>query len=350
MGELIRSIDWAKTPLGPIESWPPTLRTMVGLLLANRFPLLLWWGPDYVQIYNDAYRPIPGAKHPRSMGQPARECWAEIWHILQPLIDSPYRGGPATWNDDILLEVNRHGFLEETHFTIAYSPVPDATAPGGIGGVLATVHEITTQVIQARRVAALRDLGARSAEAKTAEEACAIAAEAFGRHDLDVPFALLYLVDGDGRTARLAGQCPGGGDIGESVAPAVISLDGDDATAWPLAEALTDRIQVVDDLDRRFTRVPKGPWADPPRQALVLPVPSSIPHKIAALLVVGVSARIELDDQYRGFFELVTVQVATTLANARLREERRRAGRWPRSTGPRRRSSATSVTSPDRWP
>ena len=112
---------------------------MVGLLLANRFPLLLWWGPDYVQIYNDAYRPIPGAKHPRSMGQPARECWAEIWHILQPLIDTPYRGGPATWNDDILLEVNRHGFLEETHFTIAYSPVPDATAPGGIGGVLATV-------------------------------------------------------------------------------------------------------------------------------------------------------------------------------------------------------------------
>ena len=87
--------------------------------------MLLWWGPEYVQIYNDAYRPIPGAKHPRSMGQPARECWAEIWHIIGPLIDTPYRGGPATWNDDILLDINRHGFMEETHFTIAYSPVPD---------------------------------------------------------------------------------------------------------------------------------------------------------------------------------------------------------------------------------
>jgi signal transduction histidine kinase len=324
MGELIRSIDWAETPLGPIESWPPTLRTMVGLLLANRFPLLLWWGPEYVQLYNDAYRPIPGAKHPRSMGQPARECWAEIWHILRPLVDTPYHGGPPTWNDDILLEIDRHGFLEETHFTIAYSPVPDATAPGGIGGVLATVHEITTQVIQARRVAALRDLGARSAEAKTAEEACAIAAEAFGRHDRDVPFALLYLVDGDGRTARLAGRCPAGGDVDESFAPAVISLDADDTTAWPLAAALTDRVQVVDGLDRRFTRVPKGPWADPPRQALVLPVPSSIPQKIAALLVVGISARIELDDHYRGFFELATAQVATALANARAYEEERR--------------------------
>ena len=72
MGELIRSMDWSRTPLGPIESWPPTLRTMVSLLLANRFPMLLWWGPEYVQIYNDAYRPIPGAKHRRSMGQPAR--------------------------------------------------------------------------------------------------------------------------------------------------------------------------------------------------------------------------------------------------------------------------------------
>jgi signal transduction histidine kinase len=324
MGQLIRAMDWSRTPLGPIESWPPTLRTMVGLLLANRFPLLLWWGPEYVQIYNDAYRPIPGAKHPRSMGQPARECWTEIWHIIGPLIDTPYHGGPPTWNDDILLVIDRHGFMEETHFTIAYSPVPDATAPGGIGGVLATVHEITAQVIQARRVAALRDLGTRSSEAKSAGEACAIAAEAFGRHAQDVPFVLLYLVDGDGRTARLAGVCPAGG-VEESFAPPIVSLEASSSSPWPLAEAFaTDRIQVVDDLDRRFPVVPAGPWPDPPRQALVLPVPSSIPHKIAALLVAGVSARNPLDDGYRGFFELATAQVATALANARAYEEERR--------------------------
>src|SRR5580765_2620126 len=86
MGELIRSIDWAKTPLGPIGSWPPTLRTMVGLLLANRFPLLLWWGPDYVQVYNDAYRPILGSKHPWALGLPTSQCWSEIWHVIGPLI------------------------------------------------------------------------------------------------------------------------------------------------------------------------------------------------------------------------------------------------------------------------
>lgn len=155
---------------------------MVSFLLANRFPLLLWWGPDYISIYNDAYRPILGTKHPRSMGQPVSECWSEIWHILKPLIDTPFYGGPATWMEDIELEINRHGYVEETHFTIAYSPVPDERAPRGIGGVLATVHEITEKVVSERRVDVLRDLGAQAMEAKTAEGACGLIAAALENH------------------------------------------------------------------------------------------------------------------------------------------------------------------------
>src|SRR5262245_59362083 len=178
----MNSTDWSQTPLGPVDGWSPSLRTMVKVLLANRFPLLLWWGPDHLQLYNDAYRPVLGVKHPRSLGQPARECWPEIWHIIGPLIQTPYEGGPATWDDDIFLEPHRHGFVEETHFTVAYSPVPDDSVPGGIGGVLATVHEITQQVVQERRLAVLRDLGARTGEAKTAEEACSIAAAVLEQH------------------------------------------------------------------------------------------------------------------------------------------------------------------------
>src|SRR5262245_17634034 len=82
MGEVIRRIDWSQTPIGPISQWSPTLKVMVRFLLANRFPLLLWWGPEFCQIYNDAYRPILGTKHPKSMGQPLKDCWHEIWHIL----------------------------------------------------------------------------------------------------------------------------------------------------------------------------------------------------------------------------------------------------------------------------
>lgn len=92
IGALMRSKDWSKTPIGPVESWSPTLRMLVKLLLVNRFQLFLWWGPKFCQIYNDAAHPALGEKHPNSLGQPASECWSEIWHIIGPLIETPYRG------------------------------------------------------------------------------------------------------------------------------------------------------------------------------------------------------------------------------------------------------------------
>ena len=128
MGERIRAFDWSTTPLGARETWSPALRTTLGLLLANRFPLLLWWGPQYISIYNDAYAPILGRKHPKALGQPVSECWSEIWDILKPLIDTPFNGGPSTWIEDFELHLQRSGFTEEGHFTVAYSPVPDDMA------------------------------------------------------------------------------------------------------------------------------------------------------------------------------------------------------------------------------
>src|SRR5580698_3873894 len=205
MGERMRSLDSSHTALGAPDGWSPTLRVMVRFLLANRFPLLLWWGPQYVSIYNDAYRPILGTKDPTALGQPVAECWSEIWHVLKPLIDTPFNGGPATWIEDLFLEINRYGFVEETHFTVAYSPVPDETAPRGIGGLLSTVQEITEKVIGQRRLAILRELGSYAAEAKSPEEACANAAQTLAQHGTDVPFALVYLMDPGGRRAQLAG-------------------------------------------------------------------------------------------------------------------------------------------------
>jgi hypothetical protein len=114
MGSLFGSIDWPATALGGVAGWSSALRTMVAMLLRNRSPLVLWWGPDLVQIYNDAFRPILAAKHPGSVVQPAAKCWSEIWDVIGPMIEAPSRGEPATGSDDLLLLVSRKGFLEET--------------------------------------------------------------------------------------------------------------------------------------------------------------------------------------------------------------------------------------------
>ncbi len=326
MGERMRAFDWSKTPLGPAETWSPALRMMVRFLLANRFPLLLWWGPQYVSIYNDPYRPALGTKHPWALGQPVSECWKEIWHILQPLIDTPFQGGPATWNDDLFLEINRRGFVEETHFTIAYSPVPDEKVASGIGGVLATVHEITGKVVGNRRVMVLRDLGARSAAAKTAEEACDIAAKTLAAHSKDIPFALLYLVDPDRKTARLAGIA--GVGAGERASPPTLSLESNEIgdSPWPLAEAMrSEAMETVTALASRLAgRIPPGPWTDPPHTAVVVPIQSNRAHCLTGFLVAGISARLQLDDSYRDFLNLVSTQIATSIANAREHEEEKK--------------------------
>ena len=323
MSERVRAFDWSKTAIGPIEGWSPALRMQVDFLLANRFPLLLWWGPTFCSIYNDAYAPILGAKHPWALGRPVSECWSEIWDVLEPLIETPFQGGPATWIEDFELEIRRHGYLEEGHFTVAYSPVPDETAPRGIGGVIATVHEISAKILAERRVAALRDLGSRAAEAKTAEQACAIAAATLDAYPKDVPFALLYLIDAGGEAASLAGAA--GVAVAEDVSPLRVALDETPATGWPLAEARrAEAIVPVERIAERFSTVPPGPWSDPPHTAVVMPIPSHKAHEPAGLLVAGVSPRLRLDEHYLDFLELLRTQVATAIANARAYEEEKR--------------------------
>ncbi|MCC7049614.1 MAG: response regulator [Alphaproteobacteria bacterium] len=321
MGQLIREFDWSRTAIGPAEAWSPTLQVMIPLLLASRFPLLLWWGPQYVCIYNDAYRPILGDKHPWALGKPVRECWSEIWHILQPMIDTPFNGGPATWNEDLELALNRHGFVEETHFTIAYSPVPDAAATNGIGGVLATVAEITEKVVGERRVVVLRDLAARTGDARTPADACIIAAETLAKHPKDVPFALLYLLDADRRQACLAGAA--GIARGQAISPELVTLqDEDEGKGWHLPSAATPI--VVDDLPARFPAVPDAHRSGAPRAAVVLPIVALNPRESAGFLVVGVNPHLRLDGHHHDFLQLMKAQVASAIANARSYEEERK--------------------------
>ena len=321
-GRLARSIDWAATPLGSPSGWSPVLRMMVPFVLANRFPQLLWWGSAYIQIYNDAYAPILGAKHPRAMGIAVRDCWSEIWDVLRPLIDTPFNGGAATWIEDFELELQRYGFVEECHFTVGYSPVPDEAAARGIGGVLATVHEISEKVFGERRVGILRDLGARMAQTRSDVEACTSAIDALAQHPRDVPFALLYLFDADGKQLKLVSRTGIDADL---AGPAVIDpADPSCEVRWPLAAALSsETMQTLDGLEG-LPPITIGTSTHTPRTVVVVPIKSNLALQPAGALVVGISPRIRLDKLYTSFLELVGTQIATAIANARAYEEERR--------------------------
>lgn len=149
MGELVRSKDWSTTPLGVPENWPQSLRTTVSTLLHSQFPMFVWWGKELTCIYNDAYVPVAGEKHPDLLGSSGREKWAEIWHDLGPLVERVF-AGTATWSEDQVLYMNRHGYVEETYFTFSYSPIVDDS--GSVSGLFCACIETTEKVLAARRI------------------------------------------------------------------------------------------------------------------------------------------------------------------------------------------------------
>src|SRR5215217_3158964 len=123
MGALARNKDWSATPLGDPASWPQSLRATVSILLNSQFPMFVWWGPEMITIYNDAYQVILGEKHPNALGRSGPVVWAEIWDVVGPLADKVMQEGTSTWAEDQILYMNRHGYTEETYFTFSYSPV-----------------------------------------------------------------------------------------------------------------------------------------------------------------------------------------------------------------------------------
>src|ERR1700750_734354 len=132
LGARMRALDWAATPIGVPESWPQALRTAVSVCLSSRFPLLIWWGPELVLLYNDDYRSVLGAKDATALGRPGKEVWHEIWDVIGPMLEGVYERGESTWSDDQLLVLERGGYVEEAYFTFSYSPIRAQTR--GTGG------------------------------------------------------------------------------------------------------------------------------------------------------------------------------------------------------------------------
>ncbi|HLH26798.1 MAG TPA: hypothetical protein VK066_30095 [Chloroflexota bacterium] len=235
------------------------LRTAVSICLASNFPINIIWGPGRVQIYNDGYWPICGDKHPHSMGQDYKECWFSAWDA----VGKPFENASAGQTDFLVNQrmfLDRNGYLEETFFTFSLSPIRDES--GGVGGLFHPVTEMTQQTLAERRLQVLRDIADNSAEAQSVVAACAAISRTLTDHALDVSFALLYLLDADGKQAHLAATA--GLAPGTLASPVAVDLGAPPTVCWPLTEAVRDRHVVeVAELAERFGPLPAARTPNP---------------------------------------------------------------------------------------
>jgi signal transduction histidine kinase/CheY-like chemotaxis protein/serine phosphatase RsbU (regulator of sigma subunit) len=314
MGALIGGHDWPSSRLGAVAGWPQSLRSALGICLSSRFPMFVFWGPDLVQLYNDSFVPVLGAKHPGALGQAARDTWAETWDVVGPMLGRVMAGGDAAYFEDLPVTLERSGFTEECYFTFCYSPVRDES--GGVAGVFGTVSETTTQVVEGRRLAVLAELSELTRTLGSAAAVCQVAGEVLARHPLEVPFALLYQLDADGERAVLAGSA--GLAPGTSLSPPVASLRAPGPAAgfsWPLARARAGPVEITGLPRQPLEAVSRAGFA-PPASAILMPLAQAGASTPAAVLIIGLGSGRPLDDGYRTFARLAAGHLSAAIADA----------------------------------
>jgi signal transduction histidine kinase/ActR/RegA family two-component response regulator len=300
-GRLMAAYDWSATPLGPVSSWPAALRHAVRTVLVSRFPMVLTWGPEYRQFYNDAYAPLIGVKHP-AIGEDIRLTLAEGWGALGPPIEHAMATRQASWLPGLLLLLERAGYREETYFTVSHAPAFDDD--GQVAGMHAVCTEMTGEILAARRQRLLHDLSTVGTRLGDEDETVAAMCRVLASDALDLPFAAVYLSAADGTGFRR------------------VAAVGCDQQRLP--ETAADA-SVLDGLAGTLG-VTGGPFGDAVTDAVVLPLRTTPDGAPTGLLLAGRSPNRALDAEYRSFYELAAGQFAAAVANIRAFEtERSRA-------------------------
>lgn len=313
----MRECDWDATPIGPPNGWPSSLLTIVRVMLTSHFAMWMAWGPDLIFFCNDAYLPTVGLKRNWVIGSRSDKVWAEIWPDIGPRIHHVLTTGEATWDEALLLYLERSGFAEETYHTFSYSPIADDA--GNTSGMLCVVAEVTERVIGERQLRVLRDVGTTFAATSTRAETLSGLESCLSANTRDVPFALIYLLDQEG-TPRLEAACEPNREI-SSASQRFIRLK---SASWPLAKATSGELVRVE-IDRIIpdwssldqqpylpeTRLPVSP-----REALIAPITDSESSDAVGYLVAGLNPHRQFDSTYQGFIELLTAQVAAAIARA----------------------------------
>ena len=290
---------WDAHPLGPLDAWPPSLKTAVSLILNSRHPMWIGWGRQMSFLYNDAYVHVLGLeKHPWALGRPAAEVWAEIWDVCGPLADKVFRRGEATFVDEVRLLLSRGDSLEETFYSFSYSPIRDEF--GAVAGLFCPSNDVTSKAVGARRSRTLSELVANALIQKSTTAACTSAETTLAKNPDDVPFAQLYLIDGEhGRLEQATGE------LAEAI---------DQVVREGRSAALS--LRGIPDL-------PSSPDGRPLLDAVVLPIAARAEMRPLGALVAAINPTRPFDDEYRAFYDLVASNIGTAIQNARASEAER---------------------------
>lgn len=308
IGAMISSKDWSKTPLGPLESWPLSLVNYVRMVLELPSPAIIFWGPEQTQIYNKAYTSIMGPRHPRYFGAPYKECWPDTYPVVYPWMRKVLERGEAVTVEKTQISVTRHGFTEEAWFTFTFSPLRNDA--GDIEGILQPVVEVTEIVLNERRADTLRALAPIAGSFDAPGDAISAASD----NRSDLPFSVIYLWNESREQLEPAAYTPNL-DRCKSVL----------ASFLPSAQRAfeTNAMIEIHSLEELLGGVHVvGPWPEPTRSAVVLPLRQ--PHSATACgaVVFGLSPRLHFDGKYRTFLELAAEQIARAAAQAQNARDR----------------------------
>lgn len=321
MGQRMREYDWSKTPLGPIETWPQSLRTCVRIMLTSRQPIWIGWGKELIKLYNDPYKDIVRGKHPWALGTPASIVWKDIWKDIAPMLRTVMEEDEGTYVESALLIMERNGYPEETYYTFSYTPIPGDN--GGTAGMICANTDDTERIISERQMGTLTQLGKSLADCQSKEEVISKTIETLKQNPYDFPFAIFRTLSN--RKAKLAMST----DLGEyaRTVSAEVDIDSDTEIAQTLNRAVTTRqLQLFENLSRRVGPMPKGAWTVGPEKVIVIPIVRPSSPDPYGLLIVGLNPYRLLDEKYRAFFGLISDQIANSFANvSALVEERKRS-------------------------
>ncbi|WP_439883499.1 ATP-binding protein [Pontibacter sp. MBLB2868] len=317
MATLMRSYNWDNHPLGSAAKWPISLQANIRLMLNSAFPMFIWWSDSFYMFHNDAYLPALGKKHPEALGASARDMWAEIWGHLGVVAEGILENANQFYAKEMLVLLDRQGFIEETYWTFSYSPI--FNDEGEVAGVFCACNEVTSTVLGQRRLKTLKEISDAMNLVQTLEEACQAASTALYHDSKDIPFNLIYLLSGSGKEARLVG-CSG--NMKPEFVQPLIHLTKDKNLKWPLLQVQQEgQGVVVEGLSNDDFYSSGNFQIGFPDKAVVYPIFRPGEEVIIGFFISGISPQLSYDQDYISFHKLLARQFSTLIASTQSRIE-----------------------------